>query len=275
MPWYENRRGELLWYEDEGTGYPVVLVHGWCMSSAVWKYQIEGLSSSQRLLAPDLRGHGRSRGTSGHLDFNTFANDLVDLVDRLKLSRVVLIGWSMGAQVALQSCAELSGRLAGMILVSATPRFTASDDFPHGLSGIEVNGMRLKVLRNTQRALDGFVSRLFTESEIEGQLSASEIKNLLSSIEPPDTSVVLDSLDALAGEDMRHILTTLDIPTLIINGGQDRICLPQASKYLKDHIPDAEQAVFPLCGHAPFLTHLHQFNAEISRFTRRVCGHYP
>jgi pimeloyl-[acyl-carrier protein] methyl ester esterase len=159
-----------------------------------------------------------------------------------------------------------------MVLVSATPSFTASDDFPHGLAGNEASGMRLKVQRNTQRALDGFYSRLFAEGELETNSSSTEIKQLLSSIETPDTSAVLGALDALARTDMRHLLASIAIPTLILNGAQDRICLPQASSYLKAHIPDTEQTVFPDCGHAPFLTHSHQFNYEIIRFARRVSG---
>ena len=271
MPWYENRRGEPLWYEEVGTGCPVVLLHGWCMSSEVWRYQYDGLAGSLRLLAPDLRGHGRSRKISGGLDFDTLAEDLVDLFETLELAKVVLVGWSMGAQIALQSFPELSGRLSGMVLVSATPSFTASDDFPYGLAGKEVSGMRLKVQRNVQRALDGFYSRLFAEGELDGNSSASEIKQLLSAIPSPDTGAVLEALDALAVADMRDLLTAITIPTLILNGALDRICLPQASSYLKEHISDARQTVFPLSGHAPFLTQSHQFNTELIRFARSVC----
>lgn len=271
MPWYLSRRGEQLWYEERGAGCPVVLLHGWCMSSAVWKYQFDSLSSSMRLLAPDLRGHGRSRGISCGLNFERFATDLVDLCDALNLSKVVLVGWSMGAQIALQSSAELSGRLSGMVLVSATPRFTASDDFPHALACNEASGMRLKVQRNTQRALEGFYSRLFADGELESNPSAMEIKQLLSAIASPDTDSALEALDALARTDMRELLSTIAIPTLIMNGTLDRICLSQASTYLKEHIPDARQTVFHGCGHAPFLTQSAQFNAEITRFVRSVC----
>ncbi len=270
MPYYRNRRGEEFWYEDEGAGYPVVLVHGWCMSSAVWKYQFDGLAPSMRLLAPDLRGHGLSGGISGGLNFNNFAEDLADLFDALDLTKVLLVGWSMGAQIAIQSCAALSDRLAGMVLVSATPSFTASIDFPYGLASNEASGMRLKVQRNTQRALDGFYTRLFVEGELESHRYAAEIKQLLSSIPSPDTAAVLDALDALARTDMRHLLAMISVPTLILNGGQDRICLPQASSYLKEHIPYAEQTVFPDSGHVPFLTQSGQFNAEITRFARSI-----
>lgn len=275
MPWYGNRRGEQLWYEDGGAGCPVVLLHGWCMSSAVWRYQFDGLAASipapLRLIAPDLRGHGRSCKITGHLNFNGFVEDLIDLFDTLGLEKVVLVGWSMGAQIALQACAELSGRLAGMLLVSATPRFTASDDFPYGLARKEANGMRLKVQRNTARALNGFYTRMFAEGELESQSSGAEIKQLLEAIESPETAGVLEALDALVQADMRRLLPEITVPTLIVNGGQDRICLPQASCYLAVQIPGADQVVFPLCGHAPFLTHSEQFNTELIRFARRVC----
>ena len=178
MPFYLNRRGEELWYEDEGTGFPIVFVHGWCMSSAVWKYQSDSLAAAYRILLPDIRGHGRSRGISGDLSFDTFAEDLVDLFDVLDLAEAVLVGWSMGAQIVLQSSAALSGRLAGMVLVSATPSFSASADFPHGLAANEADGMRIKVQRNTQRALAGFHTRLFAENELENHSSAADIKRL-------------------------------------------------------------------------------------------------
>ena len=278
MPWCENRRGEQLWYEEQGAGCVVVLLHGWCMSSAVWKYQFDGLTASNisqqsatiRLIAPDLRGHGRSRGVAGQLNFESLAEDLVDLFDALMLDRVVLIGWSMGAQVALQSCAELKNRLAGLVLVSATPCFTASDDFPYGLADSQANGMRVKVQRNMLRALAGFHTRMFAQGELENHSAASEIKRLLSIITLPDHTAALGALAALARTDMRHLLPTIAIPTLIVNGDEDVVCTPEASNYLKSHMPSAEQVVFSHCGHAPFLTQSDKFNAEITGFIRSV-----
>ena len=270
MPWYVNRRGERLWYEDQGTGESVLLLHGWCMSSVVWKCQFDALAASMRLLAPDLRGHGCSKGVSSRLDFRSFTEDLVDLFEALDLSRVVLIGWSMGAQIALQASAALSCRLAGLVLVSATPSFIATDDFPYGLARNEANGMRLKIQRSTRRALDGFHTRLFAKGELESDSLAAEIKQLLAAIPSPDTAAVLDALDALARTDMSRLLATISVPTLVVNGGLDRICLPQASSYLKEHIPDAVQTVFQDSGHAPFLACSDLFNAEIIRFTRSV-----
>ena len=271
MPWYENRRGEPLWYEERGGGSPVVLLHGWCLSSAIWKYQLAALADSYRTLAPDLRGHGRSRNVAGTIDFAGFAGDLADLLEQLNLTKVVLVGWSMGAQIALQASAELSGRLAGMVLVSATPCFTSSEGFPHGLADKEASGMRLKVQRNSKRALDGFHTRLFTDGELDNNPLSLEIRELLASISPPDTCALLEALDSLSRADMRHLLPSITVPTVVFNGNHDQICLPQASDYLKEHIAGAEQFVFDGCGHAPFLTQSQQFNAELIRFIRSVC----
>lgn len=275
MPWYRNRRGEQLWYEEQGEGRnTLILLHGWCMSSAVWKYQFDEFSPSLRILAPDLRGHGRSRlKIPGGCDFVTLAHDLVDFFAALGLADAVLAGWSMGAQVALQAYADLRCRLAGLILVSATPRFTASADFPCGLPGKEADGMRLKMQRSMSRALTGFHARLFSEDELEHHPSAVEITQLLEGIPYPDHSSARDALDALIGADMRGLVTTITSPTLVIHGTQDRICLPQASRYLKEHISGAVQAELSGCGHAPFLTQSAIFNAECARFMRSSCNY--
>jgi pimeloyl-ACP methyl ester carboxylesterase len=155
MPWFNNRSGECLWYDDQGCGTPLVFLHGWCMSSVVWGMQTAELSKSFRVIALDLRGHGLSGTVASTPDFEHFANDLCDLIQLLDLSNVILIGWSMGGQVALQAASGLVDRLAALALVSATPCFVEAENFPYGLSANEAAGMRLKLERSIQRALKG------------------------------------------------------------------------------------------------------------------------
>lgn len=271
MPFFVNRDGERLWFEEAGEGVPLVLVHGWCMSSVVWKYQLDSLQSSFRVIASDLRGHGFSREATGQPDFKGFAADLADLLRSLDLSGVVLVGWSMGAQVALQAYREISSRLSGLALVSATPCFTAIPDFPHGLARKETAGMRIKVGRNAHRALEGFHARMFAEGEFENRAAADQILSLLDAIEPPDTNASLVALDSLATADMRSLLPGITTPALILNGDLDRICLPQASSYLADNISSAQQIVFQGTGHAPFLSRAAAFNSRIANFAESVC----
>lgn len=271
MSWFRNRHGEQLWYEESGSGLPIIFLHGWCMSSAVWSAQVEGLAGSFRLIAPDLRGHGRSRSVSGCFDFECFAADLLDLVRFLELEKVILVGWSMGAQVAMQACDELGARLAGLVLVSATPSFTVKEDYRFGLTSKEASGMRLKVQRNIGRALNGFHARMFAKGEFEKKQMADQAAALLASVVLPETEVAVAALDSLVSADLRLLLPQIRIKTLVLNGDCDLICLPQASNYLSEHLQSVRQAVFKGCGHAPFLSRPEQFNHEITLYAGSVC----
>ena len=270
MPWYENGHNDRLWYEDHGTGPVLVLLHGWCMSSAVWRLQFEGLSAEYRVIAPDLAGHGRSAQSARRYGFAEFAADVTDLFRYLELTDALLVGWSLGAQVAIQSFGQLRERLAGLVLVSATPCFTAAADFPWGLVPAEAKGMAVKVRRNAQRALEGFTTRMFASEELDDPVVAAQIRDLLAAVPIPETGLALQSLEALAEADMRPLLSAIDLPTLIINGDRDVICLPGASLYLARQIAFSSQVVLPGCGHAPFLTRSREFAACIVNFSRRV-----
>lgn len=273
MPWYDNDNGTRLWYEDHGSGPVLVLLHGWCMSSAVWRYQMEPLGRTFRVIAPDLRGHGKSHTTTDGYHFEGFAADLAALFRLLDLRGVLLAGWSLGAQVALLASSRLTDRLAGLALISGTPRFTAAEDFPHALGASEADGMGIKVRRNMGRALDGFVSRMFAPDELDDSDLAEQVQHLLAAIPLPDPDMAFQSLLSLATADMRALLPGIQLPTLVINGDQDRICLPQASGYLADRIVSSEHVVLQGCGHAPFLTRSAQFNEYIVAFVRRIFEH--
>jgi pimeloyl-[acyl-carrier protein] methyl ester esterase len=268
MPYFKNYQHEMLWYEETGIGMPLVFLHGWCMSSEVWCGQVKSLAHDFRVITTDLRGHGRSRDVSTRLDFETFASDLSDLFSHLNLRRVLLVGWSLGAQVALQAYCRLADRLAGMVLVAATPCFSASGDFLYGLMPNDVSGMRLKVERNLQRALDGFYGRMFAVGELEGHPEGAAIQKTLTIIDPPHCEAVQEALNSLAVADMRPLLVALQLPVLILNGEFDRICLPEASRYLAEQIAGAQRFVFNGCGHAPFMTKAEQFNQIIDQFAR-------
>lgn len=270
MPWYHNDQNDSHWYEDLGNGPPIVFLHGWCMSSEVWRLQMESLSSLFRVIVPDLRGHGRSALSSDGYCFEAIAADIAALFRRLDLNEAFLVGWSMGAEIAMEAFGQLRGRLSGLVLVGGTPRFLASDDFPHALGRLEAAGMAVKLRRNTERALKGFIGRMFVTSELEDRDAVGKINSLLDSIPIPETAVALQCLEALTEADMRHLLAAIDLPVLVINGDQDMICLPEASGYLARHLADCRQVEFSGCGHAPFLTRSEQFDAVLINFIRRV-----
>ncbi|BCS53777.1 alpha/beta fold hydrolase [Geobacter sp. SVR] len=270
MAWFAARDGKGLWYEDHGQGPAVVLLHGWCMSSAIWQLQVQSLCRSFRIIAPDLRGHGRSEYDSGDCSLAQFSEDTAALIQYLDLEHVFLVGWSLGGQVALEATRLVRERLAGLVLVGATPCFTASESFPHGLGRMEADGMALKVRRNIVRALEGFTARMFSAGELDEPQRAEQVRRVLDRVPVPETSVALESLQSLADADLRPLLSAIDLPTLIINGDMDRICLPAASDYLARHIPTSRQVILPGVAHAPFLSRPEEFNDHLSRFISEV-----
>lgn len=270
MPWYNNSSGDSLWYEERGSGPAIVLIHGWCMSSAVWQFQLESLARSFRVIAPDLRGHGRSAPSSDGCDVDAYVVDIAELYRQLGLGETLLVGWSLGAQIVLQSLEQLREKVAGVGLISGTPRFTATADFPWALGAIEADGMAVKLRRNTARALEGFVGRMFTPDELDDPALSARIMDLLAAIPVPETAIALQSLKTLVEADMRSILPGIDVPTLIINGERDVICLPGASDYMARIILDCQHVVMPGCGHAPFLTQSRAFDNALTDFRRRI-----
>lgn len=270
MAWVDLENGGQLWYEDLGEGPAIVLLHGWCMSSAVWRFQMENLCNSFRLIAPDLRGHGQSPASFGYCDFSGFSADLCELFQRLELTDAFLVGWSMGVQLALSVFTSLRERLSGLVLVSGTPRFISTGDYPHGLDAVEIAGMEVKVRRNPARALERFVADMFTDGELEDCDRGECIRKLFAVMPVPDRRVAVESLRALGGADMRELLSTIDLPTLIVNGDLDRICLPGASAYMVHRIAASVHVVFKGCGHAPFLSRSNEFNDTIAGFCRRT-----
>ena len=269
MPWYPNSLGDQLWYEERGEGTPLVLVHGWCMSSAVWN-SILIESKHFRVIALDLRGHGNSKQSLKGHGFKELADDVSALFDYLDIKGAILAGWSLGAQVALQAFSQLHDRLAGVVLVSGTPCFTASEDFPHALSKLEGQGMALKIRNNLKRTLDGFVQRMFASGELDNEVLATQINLIMAAVPAPDILVALECLQALLEADMRSLLDTVDLPTLIINGDQDRICLPKASDFMARRIAGSEHLVIKGCGHAPFLSNGLIFETALENFSRRI-----
>lgn len=268
MPWFVNEKGRRLWYEERGQGPVLVLLHGWCMSSAVWRFQADVLSDKFRVVMPDLAGHGSS-DQSERYDFAHFASDLKQLFVHLDLRDVLLAGWSMGAQIALQACGELHVRLTAVALISGTPCFAANASFPHGLKATEINGMELKVRRNIGRALAGFNAGMFAPDELDDPNRAREVEDILSAIPIPHESVALQSLRTLEESDLTHLLSRLNLPVLVINGDQDRICLPEASAYMAAHTKSTHLVVAG-GGHALFLARPEEFNNCLIEFWESV-----
>jgi pimeloyl-[acyl-carrier protein] methyl ester esterase len=229
-----------------------VLVHGWSSSSAVFAEVAGSLAGARRVIAPDLRGHGRSEagGTFGVPDL---AGDLALLLERLELRGALLVGWSLGAQVALEALPAVAPRLAGLALAAGTPRFVAGEGWPHGQPARTVEVLAHRVRRDPSRA----VARFFDDMFVPGELADGDrarLAALRDALPPPDPAAALAGLEALARGDQRARLAEVRLPCLVLHGEADPICPAGAARAVAASVAGSRLEVWPGVGHAPFLS---------------------
>jgi pimeloyl-ACP methyl ester esterase len=264
MPFVETPGAAQLHYEEMGSGRPIVFLHGWAMSSRAWRFQQE-LDASSRLIFLDQRGHGQSTPGAGY-SVGDFAADLVVFFQKLELRDAVLVCWSMGVQVALAAFPALRPHLSALVLVGGTPRFTASEDFPHGQPPLEVKGMGLRLRRDYQKTMGDFFRGMFAEGEMDGAQYQRIVHEIVMGGRSADPDAVRQALQILSGADLREELPAIDLPVLLVHGEKDSICPAAASAYMAERLPDATLRIMPGCGHAPFMTQPEQFNALVREF---------
>lgn len=265
MPFIETSADVNIYYEESGVGRPLVMLHGWSGSGRVWRFQQE-LSAGSRLIIPDLRGHGRSTAPPGGSLLADLADDIVSLFDQLELTDAVLLGWSLGSQVALAVFPKLKERLAGVILVGATPRFTATEGYPHGLPATAPRGMGLRLNKAFNRTMEEFFRGMFAEGELSHEQENRINREIAWEGSLPEPTVAHATLDILALTDLRDKLPAIDRPVLLIHGSADTICPPGAARFLAEQLPDARLVELDGPGHAPFLSRPDEFNAILRKF---------
>lgn len=266
MPPLLRDDGVRLHVEAAGAGPPLVALHGWSRSSADLA-PLAARLPGWRVLRPDLRGHGRS--APGAFTLDALAADLAALAEAEGLAGALVLGWSLGAQVALAALAAhpaLRARVAGLVLVGATPRFTQGDDWPHGQPARAVEGLALRVRRGPARAMARFLDDCFAP----GELDPAGLDRLapLRAVPPPDQATALAGLDLLATADLRAALPALDLPALVLHGEADGICPVGAGRALAAALPRARLRTLPGLGHAPFLSRPDEVAAAVTAFAR-------
>ena len=243
---------QLIWYSESGSGPLLILVHGWGMDHTVWDRCIPLLSTRYRLLAVDLRGHG----ASGQLGAGTLAdhtNDLQSLLQYLGAERAVIVGWSLGAQVALSLAIEHPSQVSGLALIGATPQFVQSAAFPHGLSLAALVGMQKKVSVSPSRSMAGFHGLLFSEHE-RSLNDYPLVCDLMRQVAVPSAPVLLAGLTQLHEVSLLGVLSAVQCPVTLIHGSEDQVCPVEAGWALADCLTGSVRVELPDAGHAPLLT---------------------
>ena len=222
----ENSGNIDLYYEDHGSGKPVVLIHGYPLSSASWEKQTAALlAAGHRVIAYDRRGFGKSSQPSDGYNYDTFAQDLRGLVTHLKLKDFALVGFSMGGGEVARYIGKHGTRgISRAVFISSVPPFLLkTEDNPEGLDRSVFDGIEKAVKADRYAFFTEFFKNFYNTDLLLGKRVSEQVVHA-SWITAAGSSAVA-SLACVAAwyEDFRKDLARVDVPTLVIHGEADRI----------------------------------------------------
>ena len=268
----ENSTPIELYYEDHGSGKPVVLIHGWPLSGASWEKQVAALlAGGHRVITYDRRGFGRSSQPSIGYEYDTFAEDLNKLLMTLDLRDVALVGFSMGGgEVARYLGAHGSDRVRKAVFISSvSPFLLKTADNPAGVDGTVFDGIKRAIAGDRLAFLSEFLRNFYNVDVLGGKLISEQV--VQQSWNVAAGASAKGSLDCVTAwyTDFRKDLPKIDVPTLVIHGDADRIVPIAASGELTAKaVKGARKVVIQGGPHGLTWTHDDQVNKELLDFLK-------
>ncbi|MDT0262123.1 alpha/beta fold hydrolase [Jatrophihabitans lederbergiae] len=266
-----TRDGTRLYFEDWGTGRPVILLGTAMLSAKMWEHQAPYLAKEGfRCITYDRRGSGRSDRPWQGYDYDSLADDLADLLDHLDLTDVALVGYAVGGGEAVQYLARYGEqRVSGLVLVaSTTPFMMQTQDNPDGLDIALFDQLVEVMTADRPKWMSELAGTFFAGADPERAAVSAEFARWI-------IDIALDSSPRAAVEIYRTLITAdqrtetakVSVPTMIIHGDADLgapwpLCGLKTSQLL----PDASVHLYPGAAHGLFATHADRLNADLQAF---------
>ena len=266
----ENSGAIELYYEDHGSGPPVVLIHGYPLSGRAWDKQVPVLlDMGCRVITYDRRGFGKSSQPVTGYDYDTFAADLNALMEKLDLRNAVIVGHSMGTgEVTRYLGTYGSGRVAKGVLISPIPPFLLhSDSNPEGLPASLFEGFIQSAKADTPAWMKGFLDNFYNMDVLGGTLVSDQAFQASFNLAVAASGTAAVACVPTWETDFRGDLPKIDVPMLVIQGDADRV-LPfdKTGKRLPDLIKNVQLVVIEGGPHAIAWTHADQVNRALYQF---------
>jgi non-heme chloroperoxidase len=266
----ENSAAIRIYYEDHGSGSPVVLVHGYALNGHSWEKQEAALlAAGHRVITYDRRGFGASSRPSTGYDFDTLAADLHVLLSRLGLREVVLAGFAMGTgEVARYLAVHGLRRVKAAVLVAPLlPFLLKTDDNPDGIDGSVFDGLAARIAADRPAAMKDFLDLSYNIDLLGGdRVSDQAWQNSFYVAISASAHAAFRCVTACR-EDFRGDLAAISIPVLVIHGDQDRVLPYEAtSSRLLALLNNARSTVIAGGPHAIIWTHADEVNQALLDF---------
>ena len=268
----ENSTSVDLYYEDHGSGRPVILIHGYPLNGASWEKQTAALlAAGHRVITYDRRGFGKSSQPTTGYDYDTFAADLHTLVTTLALRDVALVGFSMGGgEVAryLGKYGSAGVRKAG-ILSGVPPYLLKAPDNPDGVDISIFNGIETAVRADRYAFFTDFFKNFYNTDVLLGKGLSEQAVQASWNVAVGSSPTASLACVRTWYTDFRKDLPRIDVPTLVMHGDADRI-LPIAASGARTAqlIKGARLVVVKGAPHGMLWTHADQVSAELVGFLK-------
>jgi pimeloyl-ACP methyl ester carboxylesterase len=262
MPYFEATDRTRIFYNDWGTGRPVVFMHGWCLGADIWEYQTAPLSrQGLRCIAYDRRGCARSEQPATGYDYDTFADDLAALIDYLDLNDVTLVAHSMaGGEIARYATRHGLNRVARAVFVATTTPYilqhVPKEYFDDMVASLE---------RDRPQYLTQAAPGFFGGASASDELVQWGVRLALQASPIATTEMIR----AMSETDFRVDLKSVTVPTLVIHGDADAGApVDITGRPTAELIEGSRLGVYQGAGHGVFITERDRFNNDLLKFVR-------
>lgn len=271
MPYLKTKSENAinLFYQDQGKGKPVLFIHGWPSSHAMWEYQLGELPKKFRCIAYDRRGFGQSDKPWNGYDYDTLADDLHAVFETLNLSDVTLVGFSMGGGEVVRYLKKYgAAKVNKIVLVAAvTPFMLQTADNEDGVPQKIFDEMIQGVKDDRPKYLTNF-GKLFFGVSLLSQPVSDEILQWAHALTLPATQqATIECIRSFSGTDFRTDCSSITVPTLIIHGDDDKIVpIDLSARKAVKLIKNAQLKVYEGAPHGLFVTEKNKLNDDLLQF---------
>jgi non-heme chloroperoxidase len=266
----ENSGDIDLYYEDHGSGDPVVLIHGYPLSGASWEKQVSALlPAGHRIITYDRRGFGKSSQPTAGYNYDTFAEDLRKLITRLKLHHFSLVGFSMGGGEVARYIGKYGSKdVSKAVFISSVPPFLLKTaDNPDGVDASVFEGIQKAVASDRYAFFTQFFKDFFNTDVFLGKRISPEAVQASWNVAAGASATASLACVPTWHEDFRANLARIDVPTLVIHGDADRIVpFNVAAQKTAKLVKGARLVTIKDGPHAVNWTHADEVNAELVNF---------
>lgn len=253
-------RGIKMAYEMEGTGQPLVLLHGFPFNRTMWREQVAALKESYRVIMPDLRGHGDTEATDEPATMDEMARDVAALLDELEISRAVIGGLSMGGYVSLAFARRFPLHVRALILADTRPQADTDE-----MRAYREQQAQKVLAEGMESIADWLLSKLFTPSTLkENGEAVRHVHEMILSTKPQGAASALRGMATRS--DQTEFLPSILAPALIVVGSQDQITPVADAELMRREIRGSRLEVIEGADHVSNLERPAEFNRALKDF---------